>query len=257
VWAAGSAPIIVCEDARLDGNAEAVDSAYGQAGWDWGINYGSSSRQDNFQHLIEILQGPIPDHICGKWWASCEPLGDGELAELALNCHGYLGEFDIDAHAAGQNLVMGAGEARAGTTMKADTVSAWGAQFAVLDKLLAPDHGVLFFMGCLVGRGITGDDLLMAVSKVLPGRDIMAITTMGVSTRQTRSGAHGKSEPGMRDTPYGGPADSEKDDDARYPFAKLDDLSATGLPWASRMSPHTKVARDGRIVHAPVDEGGT
>jgi len=89
---------------------------------------------------------------------------------------------------------------------------------------------------------------------MLPGREIMAITTMGASIRQMRSGAK-KCEPGMRDTPYRGPATSEMDEGTRYSFTKLDDFSPSGLPWASRSSPHTKIARDGVITHAPADEG--
>jgi hypothetical protein len=88
-------------------------------------------------------------------------------------------------------------------TLSLGRLKVYEAQFAVLNRLLAPDHGVLFFMCCLTAQLQAGTDFLCAVSKLLPDRDIMAMSTIGYSlaSAMTRGGS-GLGEPGMRDTEY-------------------------------------------------------
>jgi len=238
VWASGSnAPLQIAEDARLREGSEFKDAPYGQYGWDWGISFSS------FSDLTTKLQGPLPSFSCGNWWMDCDPLKDGELLELAINCHGGSGCVDIDCHSTSAELVVAPGATY--KVMDISTLGSYSAQFAVLNRLLAPDHGVLFFMCCMTGQIAAGTEFLEAVSKLLPERDIMAIATIGYSdgAKQIR---HGKfvDEPGMRDTDRISPAMTPVLETAI--LADWNDL--TKLPWASRNSPHTKIARNGAIV---------
>src|ERR1700679_544302 len=90
IWASGSnAPLSVCEDARLRGGTEWQDATYGQAGWDWGINFA------DFADLVQKLQGSTPSLTCGNSWFDCDPIKPGELVRLAINCHGGPGIVDI------------------------------------------------------------------------------------------------------------------------------------------------------------------
>jgi hypothetical protein len=126
------------------------------------------------------------------------------------------------------------------------TFAKYDAQFKELDRLLAREHGVLFFMCCMTAQGADGSEFLKEVSKKLPGRDIMAIATIGFShgAKQIRRG-EGCNEPGMRDTAEIFPAPNQTLEEQRFDPI-WNDLNV--LPWASRESPHTKIARDGAIV---------
>ena len=249
VWAAGSnAPLRVCEDARLRGGSEWKDATYGQAGWDWGVNF------QNFTDLTNKLQGSTPNTLCGNLFFDCDSLRDGELLELAINCHGGRGIVDIDCTETSSEMFIAPKDSKKsdGQTEPPDLyldigrLSVYQSQFDVLKRLLAPDHGVLFFMCCVTGQLQAGTDFLCAVSKLLPDRDVMAIATIGYSSGglMNRSG-EGGGEPGMRDTAEISAAPTRELEDARYKDL-WNDLSA--LPWASRTSPHTKIARNGSIV---------
>ena len=239
-WASGSnAPLSVCPDARLRGGKEWKDATYGQAGWDWGINFA------NFQDLVQQLQGGLPSETCGNWWFDCDPLKDGELLALAINCHGASGIVDIDCGCTNSSMLADASTASK-PFMEVASLPRYAPQFDVLKRLLHPDHGVLFFMCCMTGQLAKGSEFLIAVSKLLPGRDVMAIATVGYSNggAMMRPG-NSLGEPGMRDTTNPWPAPTGALEDARY-ATTWGDLAV--LPWASRMSPHTKVARDGAIT---------
>jgi hypothetical protein len=238
VWASGlNGPIRVAEDARLREGSDRKDATYGQYGWDWGIEFGS------FRTLITQLQGDLPRFTCGNWFFDCNPLKNGELLELAINCHGTNGQVDIDCHATGNNLGMDPDHAWKALTI--DTLNSYWDQFKVLDRLLAPNRGVLSFMCCMTGGTDAGTEFLKAVSKILPGRDIMAITTVGIChSAQLRHDGSQRAEPGMRDTGSLEPSQSEKSE--AVILADWNDL--TKLPWASRNSPHTVIARNGAIT---------
>jgi hypothetical protein len=250
VWASGSnAPLSVCEDARLRGGAEWSDATYGQAGWDWGINFG------DFDDLIRKLRGAPPKTTCGNVWDDCDPLGDGELGELAINCHGASGVVDINCGSTTTNGVADLSQV-ARPLMDIGSLPKYRSHFDTLNRLLAPQHGVLFFMCCLTGQFKAGEDFLIAVSKMLPGREIMAIATIGYSdtASMVRPGVPGHAEPGMRDTVELWASNTPSIEAARYNRI-WNDLSA--LPWASRTSPHTKIARDGVITKRPPPIPGT
>ncbi len=237
VWAScRNVPLTVCEDARLRGGSEWKDATYGQAGWDWGINFG------NFQALITQLQGPRPRQTCGNWIMDCDPLGNGELLELAINCHGDPGVVDIDG--GGTRLLSTGPQTK--PLMNVARLPAYQAQFNVLNGLLAPS-GILFFMCCITGAYAAGSAFLIEVSKLLPGRQVIAISRIGYSNggAQARHDGSQSDEPGMRDTDFDNPAQTEQQEDNRYTLT-WGDLSV--LPWASPTSPHVKIALNGVII---------
>jgi len=119
--------------------------------------------------------------------------------------------------------------------------------FALLDKALAED-GLLYFLSCRAGQGALGTELLVEVSRLLPGREIVGYTTIGFSSGgdQARPGKTGSCcEPGMRDTPFPDPAPNQETEDARYP-PLWNDLDK--MPWAARYTPHAKVVKDGTVI---------
>lgn len=249
VWAAAAnAPLKVCSDARYHGedpspslynsSTPAGSQPDGAIGFDWGIGFNS------FADLVNTLTtSKIPAHTCGNRFTDCPPLQNGELLELAINAHGAPGRVDIDCHSTRGDLFFEAtGEV---ACLDIDSLSTYSAQFDALNKLLAPE-GVLFFMCCLTGQLQAGTAFLQAVSKLLPGRDIMAISTIGYSLgdKQMRSSA-GCNEPGMRDTAEVFASNSQAREEQIF-TPIWNDLNE--LPWAGRSSPHTKVARDGAIV---------
>jgi hypothetical protein len=239
VWAYGAnAPLKVGEDARLREGSGVKDETFGQFGWDWGLPF------NDFADLTTKLQGATPTTTCGRWIADCAPLRDGELLELAINCHGASGLVDVDCHGTSAQMIVTPGSTY--KVLDVTTLPTYAPQFRVLDRLLHPEHGGLFFMCCLTGQLAAGSQFLIEVSKLLPKRTIMALATVGFSdgAKQIR---HGKSvaEPGMRDTEFIWAAPTPALEDARY-SAIWNDLTA--LPWATRNSPHVKVAMDGKIV---------
>lgn len=256
VWAYGSnAPLNVCEDARLREGKEWVDKPYGQTGWHWGLGFGS------FSGLVGALRSQNPPaHACGNRYFSCDPLGDHEILELAINAHGASGVVDIECRSTSPNNVVPTNTSI--PVLDIDSLGKYRSEFAELDRLLirpedlkacptegdAADTGVLFFMCCMTGQISAGTKFLIEVSKLLSGRDIMAIATVGFSdgsgNGQMRPGAF-MAEPGMRDTPDPWPSPTQAIEAQRY-APVWHDLNA--LPWASRFSPHTKIARDGKIV---------
>lgn len=129
-------------------------------------------------------------------------------------------------------------------TLEVATLPKYSAQFTDLDKLLHPS-GVLFFMCCMTGQLAAGTRFLTEVSKLLPGRQVMAIATIGFSggSGQIRQGKN-CDEPGMRDSAEISPVPPNLE------FQRFGKIWAdmTALPWASSASPHTKIAKDGAIV---------
>jgi hypothetical protein len=98
----------------------------------------------------------------------------------------------------------------------------------------------------MVAQSQSGSQFLIEVSKLLPGREIMGIITIGFSHGGAMARpASGGNEPGMRDTQEIWAAPEQSIEEKRY-SGVWGDLAA--LPWASRTSPHTKIARDGVIT---------
>jgi hypothetical protein len=163
---------------------------------------------------------------------------------LAINCHGGPGIVDIDCGCTNSSLVADPGSTQK-PLMSVSNLSSYQSQFGALNTLLAPS-GALWFMCCLTGQLPAGTNFLIAVSKLLPGRYIGAIATIGYSSggAMMRPGT-GLGEPGMRDTVGVWAAGSQSIEDARYATIWSD---LTQLPWAGPSSPHAKIARDGRII---------
>jgi hypothetical protein len=252
VWASGmNSTITPNEDARYKGGKvypASVTPAYpqgeeldGAVGWDWGIKF------SDFEDLINQLKGNPPDHICGRrsslpaqtpYWGvdKCDKLKDGELYSIAIDTHGTDGVVDIDNTG---NLKTG---------LDADRlVTVYSAQMTSLATLLHP-NGFVMFTGCQSGRGTAGDNLLLAVSKALPGREITAFTKIGLSlsTHQMRTPGPNPprdpddlNEPGSRVTSHadwnGGSGKEEADWIARDADGHLT------CPWASSKAKHAKV----------------
>lgn len=250
IWAvATNTECIPCEDARYHAGKDwpSTDSFSphgtqhdGAVGWDWGVSFSS------FKRLIEkITTESPPDHVCGaKFYESCAPLTDHQVGALGIDAHGFPGLVDIDCHSQlNQGLIP---ESATYDVLSVPTLSKYSSQLQELDRLLAKDHGVLMFAGCKTGSGVSGSEFLIEVSKLLPGRDIIAFTNITYThphqtKRQISTLKAGVcNQPGTRDTPF--------------PFSVGDDRQAENwhnlaiMPWASRASPHAKVARDGKIV---------
>ena len=99
------------------------------------------------------------------------------------------------------------------------------------------------------GQGDAGTRLLVALSRVWPGRRVVGFSTVGYR-HPGEMGRRGEAceLPGMRDT-----------DAPAYIFAdrlrfdrQWSDFEA--MPWASESSPHAKIVVDGRVTHCPTGE---
>lgn len=249
IWAvANNTECIPCADARYHGGHDwpPTNSASprgtqedGAVGWDWGIPFGS------FAGLIQnITTGTPPDFVCGAgMFGSCPPPGDNEVTELGIDAHGDSGVVDIDCHSQINQGVIPA-SAYYDVLNVATIHGKYAPQMKELDRLLVKDHGVLFFAGCRTGAGVSGSEFLMEVSKMLPGRDIIAMTTITITipgrVKWSMSGGGVCCQPGTRDTSFIVPQDDS------VPGQDWFDL--TKYPWASNASPHAKVARDGAII---------
>jgi hypothetical protein len=240
VWAAsGDVPMNVCEDARLrkesDGFKSDVkeflgfsspfangDTPRGQAGWEVGINYTS-----NFHQLATTLALDVAPK-------------QGKIRRLAIHAHGLPGQVFVN----GSNR----------PPLELNTLEGYKADLALIRDSLAPD-AVVLFVGCLAGQGKAGDAFLMEVSRLLPGRKVVAFETIGFAPAgklQERAGEN-CTEPGMRDTdaPDGShdPLVARQRAAAWAPLWNRLDL----LPWASETSPHAVVARNGVIIQQRFD----
>lgn len=241
IWANIDTATSVPFDARLredDGSTKSklaypYGTSRGQAGWDVGILFG------NLKSLATKLRyQPIalPNFICGNLFQDCPPLQRGQLSRLAINAHGESGEVAINGQRHPVKLTA--------VTLASDPDIQ--ADLSAIRDALDP-AATLLFMGCLAGKGLGGTALITALSLFMPGRKIVAFSTIGFSHggRQVRHGEHGFTEPGMRDTEHFFPASSELEEDNRY-GAIWNDLNL--LPWASEYSPHAKVALNGAII---------
>ncbi len=233
VWASGrDVAGAVCEDARLhseDGSTILTrDTIHGQAGWDLGVQF------QNCHDLAAKLRDKSDDKAA-------------LIKRLAINCHGYPGEFYIN------------GKDR--TPLKSDNIMTdFGADLTLI-KASTDLSAVILLVGCLSGRGPLGTKLVEALSGFFKYRTIVAFATVGYdgSSAQMRP-ASGRgtfegvcTEPGSRDTdneiPSGGDSRLEykryfeKDNDGKSPW---NDLAV--LPWSSETSPHAKVAVNGKVI---------
>lgn len=240
VWAThGDAPGKACFDARLTGVDPCMQfpqgTPRGQAGWDMGIGFDSLASLAD--HLTRHPLG-TPAHLCGNFFQDCAPIAPGQITRLVINAHGTPGEFAVNGKDNPNTLNV--------TSLLNPAVRAdWD---AVL-QATAPD-ATIFLMGCLAAQGLVGTALLTALSLASPGRTLVGFITVGNTdgARQIRPGQF-CAEPGMRDTEFERPAATPQIEAQRYPLTLWNDLNA--LPWASDVSPHAKVMRDGVMLRAP------
>lgn len=233
IWAhAPDVPTEVCFDARVGGKSGAP--AYpggvpkGQGGWDIGIRFSNLSDLADklFRHPIAT-----PRHLCGNWISDCPPIERGHVKRLAINVHGNPGMLYVNS--------------QKNPALTPDNIANFHKDLH--DIGLSTDQGsVILLMGCLAGQGREGTRLLQALSRVWPGRQIVAFSTIGFSSGgdMLRSGEF-CTEPGMRDTDNTNPSLSWEMQQRDYgPLWK----NLERLPWASEESPHAKVVRDGTIL---------
>lgn len=241
IWANIDTAVNVGRDARLredDGSTLSLlpypkGTTRGQAGWDVGISFGSLKSLRQKLHDQPIA---LPNFICGHLMDDCESLKAGQISRLAINAHGESGEISINGNHNPVKLSV--------LTFPSDPDIV--ADLAAIRDVTDPTATILF-VGCRAGHSLGGTALLTALSSFMPGRKIVAFSTIGYSNggAQARHGSGGVTEPGMRDTEYAFPSSSEQEEGARYgPIWK--DLNA--LPWASEFSPHAKVALNGEII---------
>ncbi len=223
----------VCEDAQLrkkgeEGGAFSTptimggDATNGQAGWDIGLKYGTGAFASLPRLITERMKGSL-------------------IKKLAINAHGFPGEVAVNGTDETGLAIP--------TAMTARNLSAFKSVLDFLDRVMTPD-GTLLFQSCIAGQQSGGTDLVVALSKELGGRTIVAFTSIGFSSpAKQRRGDEACREPGVRDTPYFG---SSSDEYGRYHKNGLwDDLSK--MPWQTETSPHAKVAKNGAITRDPDD----
>ncbi len=231
IWCeAKDIPGNVCSDARLRGGQSSSVSypkgaTYGQAGWEFGFRFDSLADLANKLYLKPLK---MPSHL--------PALRKGSVSRLGIHAHGLPGAVFFE----GQNKKKDA------LTMK--SLMRFNSHLRNVGASTAQDATILF-VGCLAGKGWEGRQLLEALSKVWPGRKVVAFTTIGFVSGgdQMRPGER-CTEPGMRDTDNTSPVLSWADQQKAYgPIWK--DLQK--LPWASETSPHAKVAFNGKIIRKP------
>jgi hypothetical protein len=225
----------VCEDAFLHQKGKSditigSDATNGQAGWDIGITYSSGGFNPG---LLQVIK------------RRCQPF---YINKLAINAHGGNskipgtgGEFDVNGIDSTKPE-----HPPIDPPLTVPTIIQFAPMWQFFRRVII-DDGILFLMGCLAGRGDQGTQLLTELSMTLRPRKIVGFTTIGFQDtyKQRREGGDGCMEPGVRDGDVPLPDSDEH-------FTKMwDNLNL--LPWESEISPHSKVARNGGIIHQGAD----
>jgi len=204
---------------------------FGQAGWDLGLQFSSLSDLAN-----KLNYNPVstPKHVCGNWFRDCDPIKRGQVRRLGIHVHGLPGRL------------FPSGQQKKNMAVHADNIGRFHKELHAIGLCTSRNDSTILLMGCLAGQGKEGTRLLRALSRVWPGRRIVAFSTIGFVSGgdQARPGER-CTEPGMRDTSNIYPAMSWAQQQSTYgPIWK--DLKK--LPWASERSPHAKVVHNGTIV---------
>ena len=240
VWAASSAaPLNVCEDAALPGFAFAGGSPSsagnldGQAGWDVGIGFTSA------ESLRDRLLGH--DKIKGRL-----------IDVLAINAHGSPGRFDINS----KSVVNPPANYNIDSLLLSVEKIANDAGLKQVMKQIGDRttaNGMIYLMGCNCGQAEAGSNLLIELSKLWPGRQVVGFKTIGMSIQPARS-AQGCQTPGMRDTFF--PREAyDSDNLVKREKEVVDNLRAPPadeqqrVTWAWSRSVHAKIAKDGAITY--------
>lgn len=231
IWCeAKDIPGNVCSDARLRAGKEStVDypkgKPYGQAGWEMGFRFSSLNDLANKLYLKPLK---TPSHV--------PPIEKGSVSRLGIHVHGLPGEIYFE------------GQDKKKDALTIKSLKRFYKHLYNIGLSTSQDATILI-VGCLAGQGWEGRQLLEALSKVWPGRKVVAFTTIGfVSGGNQKRPGESCTEPGMRDTNNTSPSLTwAQQQDTYGPIWK--DLKT--LPWASETSPNAKVAVNGNIIRKP------
>lgn len=236
VWAYHSDFGTLCRHAGLDsgsGVSYPAGNGQGQAGWHVSVRF--SSLHDLATRLGAGL--PMPAEFCGNWFQDCSPVQRGEVVRLAIMAHGDQG---------GQVAVNGRSSP---AVLNPGNVASFHADLHAIGLLTREQGSTIILMGCLAGQGTEGTRLLMALSRVWPGRRVVGFSTVGYRhPGEMKRRGEACELPGMRDT-----------DATHYLMAnppRWDSLwtDFARLPWASEGSTHAKVVLNGVLERCPDGE---
>lgn len=236
IWAYHEDLGTLCRDAGLDdstGLSYPAGNEQGQAGWHVAVRF--SNLKDLAKKLSDGL--PTPKELCGNWHDDCETVVRGEIVRLAILAHGDQG---------GQVAINGRSHL---PILTASNVSSFHADLHSIGLYTREKGSTILFMGCLAGQGELGTRLLVELSRVWPGRQVVAFATTGYRHPGAMKRRGEPCElPGMRDTdaPSYLHANPNRFDKLWKDFAKM--------PWASETSLHAKVVKNGKVDRCPDGE---
>ena len=124
--------------------------------------------------------------------------------------------------------------------MTVATLNQFSKDIKGLSNFLTP-KGKLIFFSCIAGLGLPGDRLLIAISRMLPGRTIVGFNELGWVGAGTRG-------------ELGGAASTAGMIKARGHVIDKSNKGAANLPYLTETSPSAKWAKDGYIIRPPISE---
>jgi hypothetical protein len=229
----------------------------GQAGWDIGVNYRTLAE---LQAALGAGLSPPPKGTWEKWvYNSQEKVGRGEIARLGIASHGHekgLWFPNGMAHANGVQYPPIAGTRKkvnlarhSAAAVKEYMTDSVLDHHEVLDDIgrYTREDATILLLGCMAGDGEGGTELLMELSRVWPGRTVVAFATIGMVAAQW-----------MRVEPsgyYAGMKDTGCDNYGKY-STRAESLLAhfSSLTWASEKAPSAKVVKDLVVKKWPAGE---
>ncbi len=236
--------------ARLDGSKEEYPGGTknGQAGWDIAIEI------KNLHDLAEKLTSGVFRLKKGFWgpWVddTDRPIKRGEIYRLALHCHGKPGESHVNG-TTNPGLT-------ASTRIENKPVLSLANLKAFRDDLVTiglytNGGSTILFLSCYTGAKLKfngsqlsgGHDLLKELSRIWPGRTVVAFNSMSwrwPPDMLAGPAINNEQYCGTRDTDNLNEPHAVNEDDLRIMWRDLQKL-----PWRSECSPHSVIAKDGRI----------
>jgi hypothetical protein len=235
VWAYHKDFGSLCRNARLDattGLSYPKGDQQGQADWNIAVPF------ESLEDLAKKFTGGLsmPREFCGNWFKDCDPIDRGEILRLAIMAHGNQGGIvAINGKADPEKL-------------SPDNVDSFHAHLHTIG-LFTRTKSTILFASCLAGQGDSGTRLLIALSKVWPGRWVVGFSTLGYRHPGMMKRRGEPCElPGVRDTD----ATDELYADTRRFDKQWNDFEK--MPWTSEASINAKVVRDGIVERCPPGE---
>jgi hypothetical protein len=225
----------------------------GQAGWDVAVPY---TDLDDFARKLEagIVMNKATKRRFGDRYAA--PIQPGEITRLAILAHG--GQAGVwypnGKKDGGAPVTVGASLLPDGRP--SEPLKKWRNSLERIGKYTKaqPVGATIILMGCLAGQGKGGTELLMALSEIWPGRDIVGFDVIGyhhsgVAYRGIRRGGEYF---GMKLTWF--MSDTEFEANSRLNHDRIGERWDK-LEWASEFSKdHAKIVRDQRLIKCPAEE---